>query len=96
MPINNYANHFNPKATIAYIQVMRLDLLDTNSVRSFAKAFKSKYNKLDRLINNAGVSEPGITKVYHTSTLENCTFCTECLNCFNRYNCSTCNNAAAV
>jgi NADP-dependent 3-hydroxy acid dehydrogenase YdfG len=44
---------------------MRLDLLDTNSVRSFAKAFKSKYNKLDRLINNAGVSEPGITKVSH-------------------------------
>jgi NADP-dependent 3-hydroxy acid dehydrogenase YdfG len=46
-----------------HTQVMRLDLLDTNSVRSFAKAFKSKYNKLDRLINNAGVSEPGITKV---------------------------------
>jgi NADP-dependent 3-hydroxy acid dehydrogenase YdfG len=75
---------------------MRLDLLDTNSVRSFAKAFKSKYNKLDRLINNAGVSEPGITEV--TVTSETVHSVTECLNCSrsNRYNCSICNNAAAV
>jgi NAD(P)-dependent dehydrogenase (short-subunit alcohol dehydrogenase family) len=48
---------------ILLLQVWQLDLLDTNSVRSFAKAFLNKYSKLDILVNNAGVSEPGITKV---------------------------------
>jgi NAD(P)-dependent dehydrogenase (short-subunit alcohol dehydrogenase family) len=45
------------------LQVWQLDLLDTYSVRAFAKAFVNKYSKLDVLVNNAGVSEPGITKV---------------------------------
>ncbi len=35
--------------------VMPLDLADLDSVRSFATAFRSAYNRLDVLINNAGV-----------------------------------------
>lgn len=34
---------------------MRLDLSDLSSVRLFANEFKSKYNRLDILINNAGI-----------------------------------------
>src|ERR1700722_4342051 len=39
----------------ANIRVMRLDLADLSSVKRFAEEFKSKYSRLDRLINNAGV-----------------------------------------
>lgn len=34
---------------------MRLDLSDLSSVRLFVNEFKSKYNRLDLLINNAGI-----------------------------------------
>ncbi|KAL4506985.1 hypothetical protein ABPG72_001406 [Tetrahymena utriculariae] len=36
-------------------EFMRLDLSDLQSVRLFVNEFKSKYNKLDTLINNAGI-----------------------------------------
>ncbi len=37
------------------IRVMQLDLGDLESVRAFASAFKKSYNKLDILLNNAGI-----------------------------------------
>ena len=37
---------------------MKLDLGDLRSVETFAKEFKSKYNRLDVLINNAGLTSP--------------------------------------
>lgn len=41
-----------PEATI---NVMELDLADLESVRSFATTFSKQYNKLDVLLNNAGI-----------------------------------------
>lgn len=38
--------------------VMQLDLGDLDSVRAFANEFRSQYNRLDLLINNAGVMMP--------------------------------------
>ncbi len=39
----------------AQVSVMALDLSDLKSVRSFAQTFLTQYNRLDILINNAGV-----------------------------------------
>ena len=39
----------------AKLDVMQLDVGDLNSVREFADAFKAKYDKIDILLNNAGV-----------------------------------------
>ncbi len=41
-----------PNATL---DLMTLDVGDLSSVRAFADAFKAKYNRLDVLLNNAGV-----------------------------------------
>ena len=46
----------------ADVEVMEIDLSSLNSVRNFAKAFQSKYDRLDVLINNAGVMMPPYTK----------------------------------
>ena len=46
----------------ANVKVMRLDLADLSSVKHFAEEFKSKYSRLDRLINNAGVMLPPRSK----------------------------------
>ncbi|MCB0743646.1 MAG: SDR family NAD(P)-dependent oxidoreductase [Ignavibacteriae bacterium] len=46
----------------ADIVLMKLDLADLSSVKSFAEEFKSKFNKLDLLINNAGVMIPPYSK----------------------------------
>lgn len=43
------------------IKVMQMDLRDPASIRSFAKAFQSKYKKLDILVNNAGTNIPGLS-----------------------------------
>lgn len=42
----------------ADLELMQVDLSDLNSIKEFAKTFKSKYDKLDVLINNAGVMMP--------------------------------------
>ncbi|MCF8381605.1 MAG: SDR family NAD(P)-dependent oxidoreductase [Bacteroidales bacterium] len=42
----------HPKAKI---EVMALDLMDLESIRKFAESFKSKYKKIDVLLNNAGI-----------------------------------------
>lgn len=39
----------------ARAEIMRLDLASLDSVRQFAEAFKSKYDRLDVLVNNAGI-----------------------------------------
>jgi NAD(P)-dependent dehydrogenase (short-subunit alcohol dehydrogenase family) len=49
----------NPNANI---QVMLLDLANLESVHNFAENFKKKFEKLDLLINNAGVMIPPYTK----------------------------------
>lgn len=46
----------------ADVKVMLLDLASLKSVKKFAKEFKQKYNKLDLLINNAGVMIPPYSK----------------------------------
>ena len=42
----------------AKVTVMQLDLADLSSVKKFASEFKTKYQKLNLLINNAGVMAP--------------------------------------
>ncbi len=44
------------------VQVMELDLANLKSIRSFVNAFKIHYDKLDLLINNAGVMIPPYEK----------------------------------
>lgn len=61
----------NIKATdvdYAKLDVIELDLGDFESIHNFASAFKQKYNRLDILMNNAGVvnqKEGGLTKEGH-------------------------------
>jgi len=46
----------------AEVVVMKIDLSDLSSVKNFVEEFKSKYDKLDLLINNAGVMIPPYSK----------------------------------
>lgn len=46
----------------ADVDIMKIDLSDLSSVKSFANDFNSKYDKLDLLINNAGVMIPPYSK----------------------------------
>lgn len=46
----------------AKVEVMRLDLSDLTSVRSFAHEFINRFDTLDLLINNAGVMVPPYEK----------------------------------
>jgi NAD(P)-dependent dehydrogenase (short-subunit alcohol dehydrogenase family) len=46
----------------ADVQVMELDLANLASVKNFVKNFKDSYQRLDLLINNAGVMTPPYTK----------------------------------
>ncbi|WP_281646802.1 oxidoreductase [Parendozoicomonas sp. Alg238-R29] len=46
----------------AKVKLLLLDLADLSSVRMFAEEFKSLYQRLDILINNAGVMTPPYSK----------------------------------
>ena len=46
----------------AQLTVMQLDLADLESVRAFAEAFSRDFDKLNLLINNAGVMVPPFSK----------------------------------
>lgn len=46
----------------ANLDIIHLDLADLGSVRQFAETFISRYEKLDLLINNAGVMIPPYTR----------------------------------
>jgi NAD(P)-dependent dehydrogenase (short-subunit alcohol dehydrogenase family) len=46
----------------ARIQLMKLDLSDLHSIKQFAQQFASSHDRLDLLINNAGVMMPPYTK----------------------------------
>lgn len=46
----------------ASLHLMELDLADLSSVRSFADKFRSRFERLDLLINNAGVMVPPYSK----------------------------------
>jgi NAD(P)-dependent dehydrogenase (short-subunit alcohol dehydrogenase family) len=48
--------------TNADILVMQLNLADLNSVKQFTEEYKMKFDKLDLLINNAGVMMPPYSK----------------------------------
>ena len=46
----------------AQLDIIQLDLADLHSVAQFATTFKEKYDRLDLLINNAGIMIPPFTK----------------------------------
>ena len=48
--------------TNADLVIMKLDLADLSSVKSFVAEYKSKFDKLDILINNAGVMIPPLSR----------------------------------
>jgi NAD(P)-dependent dehydrogenase (short-subunit alcohol dehydrogenase family) len=50
------------KVPQADLEVMELDLSSLKSVRAFAAAYLAKYDRLDLLINNAGIMVPPFSK----------------------------------
>jgi NAD(P)-dependent dehydrogenase (short-subunit alcohol dehydrogenase family) len=59
---NAAAERIDEQNKNADIRVMHLDLADLASIKSFTEEFKSKYSRLDRMINNAGVMIPPYSK----------------------------------
>ncbi len=47
--------HIQSELTNARVEVMHLDLANLTSVRKFAEAFRRNYDRLDVLVNNAGI-----------------------------------------
>ena len=56
------ANDIRQHRPTGEIVVMLLDLADLSSVRSFASAFHDRFDRLDLLVNNAGVMMPPESK----------------------------------
>jgi len=46
----------------AKLTLMALDLADQQSIKDFAEDFKGRYNKLDILLNNAGLMAPPLSR----------------------------------
>jgi len=55
---NKAAIQIRAENPIGKVEVMQLDLADLDSIHSFADDFKTRYPKLDLLINNAGIMLP--------------------------------------
>ena len=55
---NPAADEIRQTNPMGEVVVMELDLGDLDSVRQFAAAFQERYNRLDLLINNAGIMMP--------------------------------------
>jgi NAD(P)-dependent dehydrogenase (short-subunit alcohol dehydrogenase family) len=55
-------NKILAKVPNAELEVMELDLASLESIRKFAETFKGKYDKLDLLINNAGIMIPPLMR----------------------------------
>jgi len=55
---NPAAGQIRQTSPAATVEVMELDLGDLESVRQFVGAFRAKYDRLDLLINNAGIMHP--------------------------------------
>jgi NAD(P)-dependent dehydrogenase (short-subunit alcohol dehydrogenase family) len=55
---NPKADEIRPARPGAKVDVIQLDLSDLESVRQFSDAIRSKYSRLDLLINNAGIMVP--------------------------------------
>jgi len=51
---------------------MKLDLASLESVKCFSKEFTSKYDKLDILINNAGIMTPSEKRMRTKDGFEMC------------------------
>lgn len=56
------ANEICKEVKNVKLEIIQLDLADLSSVKTFAISFKTKYNRLDILINNAGIMVPPYTK----------------------------------
>ena len=59
---HNAASKIRKEVPDARLEILELDLADLNRVHDFADAFKDKYDRLDLLINNAGVMVPPFDK----------------------------------
>jgi len=69
-------NQIRAEIPTAKVEVMQLDLASQKSVHAFADDFKSKYNRLDVLVNNAGImmvlygkTEDGFERQFGTNHL---------------------------
>ena len=59
---NNAANKIRAEQKNSDVHIMELDLANLDSVKTFAQKFKERFNRLDLLINNAGVMVPPYSK----------------------------------
>jgi NAD(P)-dependent dehydrogenase (short-subunit alcohol dehydrogenase family) len=59
---NTASKNIKNQNETADVRVMELDLANLKSVREFANNFKKQYDRLDLLINNAGVMVPPYSK----------------------------------
>lgn len=54
-----------PREVVGSVEFMKVDIGDPDSVRDFARVFHDRFDHLDLLINNAGVSRPAQSHTPH-------------------------------